>query len=73
MKKIAILFLLFLFATHAFAENFSEMSTQELIAIMGYVKPNNQEKFEKELKSRVNAMSSKEKDEYQKNLSKMKK
>ncbi len=73
MKKIAILFLLFLFATSSFAENFSEMSTQELIAIMGYVKPNNQEKFEKELKSRVNAMSSKEKDEYQKNLSKMKK
>ena len=44
-----------------------------LIAIMGYVKPDNQKKFENELKSRVNSMSSKEKEEYLKNLSKMKK
>lgn len=73
MKKIAVFFLLFLFATSSFAENFSEMSTQELIAIMGYVKPDNQKKFEKELKSRIKSMSSKEKEEYLKNLSKMKK
>jgi len=72
MKKIATLFLLLFFATSVYAENFSEMSNQELIAIMGYVKPNNQKKFERELKNRISTMSQKEKKEYKKNLSKMK-
>lgn len=73
MKRIVILFLLVLFSTSLFAENFSEMSTQELIAIMGYVKSENKKKFENELKSRITTMSPKEKQEYQKNLKKLKK
>ena len=63
---ISILFTSFLYA----GENFSEMSTQELIAIMGYVKPSEKSKFDKELKARVPSMSSKEKEKYTKNLQK---
>jgi len=53
-------------------ENFSEMSTQELISIMGYVKKENIEKFNQELKSRVQNMNEKEKIDYEKNLDKVK-
>jgi len=53
-------------------ENFSEMSTQELISIMGYVKKENVEKFKKELAARVANMSEAEKKAYKKNLSKVK-
>lgn len=53
-------------------ENFSEMSTQELISIMGYVKKSNLEKFNKELESRVKDMSEAEKISYEKNLKKIK-
>lgn len=57
----------------AFASvDYSEMSTQELLVIMGYVDKKNQEKFKRELKSRVPTMSPKEKAEYRKNLRKMK-
>lgn len=73
MKKIATLFLLLFFVTSVYAENFTEMSTQELIAIMGYVKPNNQTKFQRELQNRISTMSKKEKKMYQKNLSKLNK
>ena len=74
MKTVSkILFGALLFTSTLFAgENFSEMSTQELIAIMGYVKPHEKSKFEKELKSRVPNMSSKEKSKYIKNLQKVK-
>ena len=72
MKKlIKFLFVIF-FTTALFAEDFSEMSTQELIAIMGYVKPENLNKFKKELKNRVRSMSPQEKNKYLKNLPKMK-
>lgn len=71
MKKI--LWIVLIYATTLFAENFSNMSTQELIAIMGYVKSNNQKEFEKELKSRVSTMSSNEKKQYKENLKKLKK
>ncbi len=70
MKKCMII--LFLFISSLFAENFSEMSTQELIAIMGYVKPENQKKFKRELKSRISTMSDKEKRRYKKNLKRLK-
>ena len=53
-------------------ENFSEMSTQELISIMGYVKKENLEKFKKELESRVENMSETEKKAYEENLDKEK-
>ncbi len=74
MKKIVKIVLISLLLTASLnaGENFSEMSTQELIAIMGYVKANEKTSFEKELKSRVANMSAKEKAKYTKNLQKLK-
>ena len=74
MKTYIKIFLLTsLFVTYLMAaENFSEMSTQELIAIMGYVKPVESKEFQRELVSRVKSMSAKEKQIYTKNLSKLK-
>ncbi|MBC8238014.1 MAG: DUF1104 domain-containing protein [Helicobacteraceae bacterium] len=74
MKKTLLAFLLifiFSFSLEA-SENFSEMSTQELISIMGYVKKGELKKFTQELESRVKSMSEKEKKAYQKNLEKNK-
>ncbi|RXK14169.1 DUF1104 domain-containing protein [Halarcobacter mediterraneus] len=71
MKKLIII-LMFL-GVFLYAENFSEMSNQELISIMGYVDKKNQKKFEQELKSRISTMSEKEKEMYKENLKKMKK
>ena len=59
MKKIILIVLFYI--SSLLAVNFSNMSTQELIAIMGYVKPANQKEFNHELKSRVSTMSVKEK------------
>lgn len=73
MKKLIIFFALILFTLSLHAENFSEMSTQELIQIMGYVKSDNKAKFERELQSRVSTMTQQERKEYQKNLEKLKK
>lgn len=71
MKK-CLLLVLFI-SSIAFAKvDYSEMSTQELIAIMGYVKADNKAKFKAELQSRVPTMSQKEKKQYQKNLEKLK-
>ena len=50
-------------------ENYSEMSTQELIEIIGYVKEENQQSFLKELNSRIPKMSEYEKAQYEKRLS----
>jgi len=72
MKKI-ILSLVFLTVSLFAKADFSEMSTEELVAMMGYVKPANQEKFQKELESRYPKMSKDEKSAYIKNLKKMKK
>jgi hypothetical protein len=68
MGKIAlIIFLLFSFV---FAkEDYSEMSTQELIEIIGYVKEENQQSFLKELNSRIPKMSEYEKAQYEKRIS----
>ena len=50
-KNVLICLLLFSFV---FAkEDYSEMSTQELIAIIGYVKEDNKDSFLKELNSRI--------------------
>jgi len=73
MKKLAVLIISFLLFTPLFATDYTEMSTQELIAIMGYVKPANQKSFEAELKSRVKDMNKKEKKAYLKNLEIIKK
>ncbi len=68
MKKIFVILCIFFFTALVFAENFSEMSTQELIAIMGYVKKPNNTKFKQELKNRISTMNEKEKKQYLKNL-----
>ena len=65
--------LLTLFISPLFAVDYSEMSTQELIAIMGYVEKKNVVKFKKELKNRVGTMNPKEKTKYKQNLIKLEK
>ena len=70
MKKILIIISIL---CSLYAENFSEMSTQELIAIMGYVKSTESASFQKELKSRITTMNEKEKKQYKKNLKKFSK
>ena len=73
LKTISILLSSLLLISLLYAgENYSEMSTQELISIMGYVKKENIEKFKKELESRVLTMSEAEKKAYEKNLQKIK-
>ncbi len=73
MKQILKIFLLSLFLLSTLqSADYSEMSTQELIAIMSVVKPANQKKFENELKKRVPQMSSKEKQDYEAKLEQLK-
>lgn len=73
LKTIAILFSSLLLISFLYAgENFSEMSTQELISIMGYVKQSELVKFKQELEERVANMSEAEKKAYNKNLHKLK-
>lgn len=72
MKNIILIIALFFTYSVAKTTDYSEMSTQELIAIMGYVKPKEQQAFKKELRSRIPTMNSKEKVIYKKNLNKMK-
>jgi len=71
MKKILSIFIISFFLSPLFAVDFTEMSTQELIEIIGYVKKENQAKFDKELKSRVSTMSSKEKSQYNEKMKKI--
>lgn len=72
MKKITLVFLLII--NFAFAkEDYSEMSTQELIAIIGYVKDSNKSAFIKELNSRIATMTPQEKVLYEKNMKKLEK
>lgn len=73
LKIFAILLSSLLLISFLYAEeNFSEMSTQELISIMGYVKKDNVQEFKKELDSRVKKMSEEEELAYRKNLDKVK-
>ena len=70
MKKITLIFLLlisFLFAK----EDYSEMSTQELIAIIGYVKDANKDSFIKELNSRISTMTEDERNLYKETIEKL--
>lgn len=72
MKKTIIL--ISILCTFLFAkEDYSEMSTQELIAIMGYVKSSDKKEFINELKSRTGTMSPSEKSKYNNNLGKLNK
>ena len=65
--------MVFLFTILFAKVDYSEMSTQELIAIMGYVKNENKSAFNKELNSRIPMMSQKEKAMYDKNKEKLNK
>lgn len=71
MKKV-ILGLFFVGLTLFAKVDYSEMSTEELLAMMGYVSPQNQKVLEKELKLRFPNMNEKEKKIYLENLSKQK-
>ena len=67
MKRV--LFSIFLLFSFIFAkEDYSEMSNQELIEIIGYVKDQNKESFLKELNSRIPKMSQYEKAQYEKRI-----
>ena len=72
MKKITLIFLL-LFSFSFAKEDYSEMSTQELIAIIGYVKEDNKDSFLKELNSRISNMSDAEKELYEKTVEELEK
>ncbi|MFW0742348.1 DUF1104 domain-containing protein [Aliarcobacter butzleri] len=68
MKKIFLMGLLV--AGFAFAkENYSEMSTQELIEIIGFVDEKDKSAFLKELDFRIPKMTTNEKIQYEKRLS----
>lgn len=67
MSRVFILFCLIF--TFAFSkENYSQMSTQELIEIIGFVNENDKVAFFKELELRVPKMSSDELAQYEKRL-----
>lgn len=67
MKKIILIFFLLLGTLFA-KEDYSEMSNQELIAIIGFVKEENKESFLKELNSRIPKMNQAEKSLYEKRV-----
>jgi len=71
MKKIFMILVLLI--SMAFAKvDYSEMSTEELLAMMGYVTSQNQKVLSKELQARYPSMSAKEKKMYEQNLQKLK-
>ena len=72
MKKIAFIFLLLFTFIFAKQEDYSEMSTQELIAIIGYVKEENKAQFIKELNSRIPTMTQDEKVQFEQNIEELK-
>ncbi len=68
MRSIVFVFLML---TALFAKvDYSVMSTEELLAMMGYVPAKNEKAFKTELEKRVGSMSKKEKKIYLKNLKK---
>jgi len=67
MKRFFILFVLFVNFLFA-KENYSQMSTQELIEIIGFVSEENKAFFLKELELRVPKMNENEKTQYKKRL-----
>lgn len=70
MKKIALIFLFIVSSLFA-KEDYSEMSTQELIAVIGYVKDTNKDSFIKELNSRIPNMTEEEKNLYKETIEKL--
>lgn len=53
--------------------SFESMSNEELIALIGYVKPQESAKFMRELESRKPTFTPKERAQYKRNLEKIKK
>jgi len=72
MKKY-IFSLLFIGVSLFAGVDYSTLSTQELLAMMGYVPAKNLQAFKQELNQRLNSMSKQEKKIYKQNLRKMKK
>ena len=72
MKKITLVFLLLFTFVFAKQEDYSEMSTQELIAIIGYVKEENKAQFIKELNSRIPTMTPEEKLQFEQSIEELK-
>ena len=70
MKKIALIFLFIVSSLFA-KEDYSEMSTHELIAIIGYVKDANKDSFIKELNSRISTMTEDERNLYKETIEKL--
>lgn len=68
------LILVFLLALYSFGADYSEMSTQELLAIAGYViDEKDAAKLDSELASRYPSMTQQQKEIYQKHLEKKQK
>ncbi|ACZ11136.1 DUF1104 domain-containing protein [Sulfurospirillum deleyianum] len=63
MKKV--LFFILCTLTLMAKTDFSEMSTEELIALLGYVEPQKEERFLKELTRREESMSEEQKALYE--------
>ena len=73
IKTLSIFILAILLTSLLYGgDDFSEMSTQELISIIGFVKQSELEKFKKELSARVASMTQAEKKAYNENLHKLK-
>ena len=67
MRRGFLLF--FLLVVSVFAkENYSQMSTQELIEIIGFVDEKDKVSFQKELEFRIPKISSFEREQYEKRL-----
>ena len=67
MRRGFLLF--FLLVVSVFAkENYSQMSTQELIEIIGFIDEKDKVSFQKELEFRIPKMSSFEREQYEKRL-----
>lgn len=64
MKKIALIFILLVSFLYAKAD-FSEMSTEELVALIGYVDATKEERFYQELDKRVPQMNEEQKAIYE--------
>jgi hypothetical protein len=72
MKRFIFCFLLISASLFA-SVDYSTLSTQELLAMMGYVPAKNLQSFKQELNQRLNSMNKQEKKIYKQNLRKMKK
>lgn len=67
MKRVFVLVFL-IFTSMMAKENYSQMSTQELIEIIGFVDDKDKKDFFNELNKRVSKMTSFEKSQYEKRM-----